>query len=91
MRDIYDRLVRKFGAATILSFVPTHDATTMTRLKTLKKLNDKKKKRKELEKDNRKQADPGDDSDDDDYMFSAKSKPKTYVDLSVFLAVYNST
>ncbi|XP_065225448.1 RRP12-like protein [Planococcus citri] len=79
MRDIYDRLVRKFGASTIISFVPTHDATTMTRLKALKKLNDRKKKRKEKEK--QKQADSKDDSDDDDYMFSAKSKPKTMEEI----------
>lgn len=72
MRDIYDRLVRKFGASTIISLVPTHDGATLTRLKALKKLNDRKKKRKEKLKQNAKH-----DSDDEDFMFSVKSKPKT--------------
>lgn len=74
IRDLYDRLMRKYGAATIIPMVPTHDGTTLVRLKALKKLQDRKNKKKQ---ELREQKTKKNATRDDESMFSVKHKPKT--------------
>lgn len=66
--------MRKYGAATIIPLVPTHDGVTLTRLKALRKLQNRKNKRKQ---ELREQKLKNNAIKDDDSMFSVKRKPKT--------------
>lgn len=76
IRDLYDKLARKFGVLTIISLVPTHDGETLTRLKAIKK-EQARKARKKLETKKTTQ-----DSHQDETDFTTKRKPKTLVNVS---------
>lgn len=67
IRDILDRLVRKYGCDSLTPFVPANDTVMYKRLRNLRKLNARKKKRKEAEK-----QDEG--SEDEDFIVKAKPK-----------------
>lgn len=71
-KNIYLRLVRKFGADVIIKFVPNTDVQTHVRLRSIKKESERLKRNKEKRtKDkinNEKVVD-----------FNLKTKPKTFV------------
>lgn len=69
VRDILDRLVRKYGCEAITPHVPSTDTVMYKRLRNLRKLNARKKKSKE-DKNN-------DDKSSDE--FSVHSKHKRFV------------
>ncbi|KAF5291161.1 hypothetical protein FQA39_LY14403 [Lamprigera yunnana] len=71
VRDILDRLVRKYGCDSILPYVPTSDAVMFKRLRNLRKLNARKKRQKESEKE-----EP--ESEDE---FTIKTKPKSIEEI----------
>lgn len=66
VRDILDRLVRKFGCESISPHVPSTDTVMHKRLRNLRKLNARKKKQKEASRRDQ----------DDDEEFTVKSKPR---------------
>lgn len=69
VRDVLDRLLRKYGYETIQPLVPKDDHIMQKRLKNLKRLNAKKKASK----------DENEDYDDDGLEeFALKAKPKRY-------------
>ncbi|KAL1502843.1 hypothetical protein ABEB36_007927 [Hypothenemus hampei] len=74
VRDILDRLVRKYGADVVLQFVPSHDDVMLKRVRNLKKLNERKKrlkKEREVEElENQTMKD-----------FVVKSKPKSVEEI----------
>lgn len=69
VRDILDRLVRKYGCDSIITHVPSTDTVMLKRLRNLRKLNARKKKHKENTKN--------DESNSED-EFVVHSKPKRY-------------
>lgn len=76
IRDIYDRLMRKFGADIIIPLVPTHDGTTLTRLKAIKKIQNRKNKQKLEQKEKEKKVKKN-SRINSELMFNVKQKPKT--------------
>ncbi|KAL3267861.1 hypothetical protein HHI36_007002 [Cryptolaemus montrouzieri] len=72
IRDILDRMVRKYGAETISPHIPPDDTVMYKRLRNLRKLNSRKKKRKETSKD---------EESDDDEQFIVNSKPKSVEEI----------
>lgn len=68
VRDVLDRLVRKYGCESITPFVPASDTVMHKRLKNLRKLNARKKKLK----DEKKQK----EEDDSEEEFMVHTKPK---------------
>lgn len=66
IRDILDRLVRKYGCESLTPFVPNDDTVMYKRLRNLRKLNARKKRRKESEQDEY----------SDEEEFTVKAKPK---------------
>lgn len=72
-KNIYQRLVRKFGTQVIIQFVPNTDVQTHVRLRAINKESERLKRNKEKR--------IRDKSNDDkvDVDFSLKTKPKTYV------------
>ncbi|XP_057657541.1 RRP12-like protein [Diorhabda carinulata] len=72
IRDILDRLVRKFGADSLTRFVPPTNTVMYKRLRNLRKLNARKKRRKETERD---------EEDSEDEEFTVKAKPKSVEDI----------
>ncbi|XP_076254422.1 RRP12-like protein [Rhynchophorus ferrugineus] len=73
VRDILDRLIRKYGAENITPFVPGDDQVMQKRIKNLRKLNDRKKKAK-MERKEMKDEEMEED-------FTVKSKPKTVEEI----------
>lgn len=73
VRDILDRLIRKYGSENILPYVPSDDQVMHKRIRNLRKLNERKKKLKNERKNM--------DSDEDIGDFGAKSKPKTVEEI----------
>lgn len=71
-KNIYQRLVRKFGTDVILKLVPNTDIQTRVRLRALNKEAERLKRNKE-----KRAKDKSNDNIDID--FSLKTKPKTYV------------
>lgn len=69
VRDILDRLVRKYGAESITPHVPATDTIMHKRLKNLRKLNARKKKQKELQKEQEEDA-----GSEEDFIVHAKPK-----------------
>lgn len=67
IRDILDRLIRKYGCESLTPFVPHNDTVMYKRLRNLRKLNARKKRRKLSEKE---------DELSDDEDFTVKAKPK---------------
>ncbi len=71
---LFDILVRKYDASTLISFVPTHDGVTIARLKALRKVQNRKMKKKlELAKTKKKAK----SSEPETAAFEAKRRPKT--------------
>lgn len=71
VRDILDRLVRKYGYETITPHIPASDTIMYKRLKNLRKLNARKKKMKERRKEEQEEDDTYDE-------FLVNSKHKRY-------------
>lgn len=69
IRDILDRLLRKFGYETVHDLIPSDDAIMLKRLNNLRKTNERKKRLKNSETE-------GEENSDDDLQFSVKNKPK---------------
>lgn len=67
IRDILNKLVRKYGSETITPHIPASNTVMYKRLRNIRKLNARKKRQKEGEKD---------DEDSDDEQFLVKAKPK---------------
>ncbi|XP_066153745.1 RRP12-like protein [Euwallacea fornicatus] len=74
VRDILDRLVRKYGADCVIQFVSKSDEVMLKRLKNLRKLNERKKRGK---KDQKEEEDDGDTMAE----FVLKSKPKSMEEI----------
>ncbi|KAG5889831.1 hypothetical protein JTB14_023156 [Gonioctena quinquepunctata] len=72
IRDILDRLVRKYGCESLTPFVPHNDTVMYKRLRNLRKLNARKKRRKESDKE---------DVSSDEEEFTVKAKPKSVEDI----------
>lgn len=70
IRDVLDRLIRKYGFESLTPFIPHNDTVMYKRLRNLRKMNARKKRRKLAEKEGR-----NDDSSDDE-DFTLKAKPK---------------
>lgn len=68
LRDILDKLVRKYGCDAITPHVPATDVIMYKRLRNLRKLNVRKKKLKEMQKEDDK------DSAYDDFIMHSKNK-----------------
>lgn len=77
VRDILDRLVRKFGADIVTQFVPKTDEVMLKRIKNLRKLNDRKKRSKNEKKNSAEEVDDSATMED----FIVKSKPKTMEEI----------
>ncbi|KAK4876177.1 hypothetical protein RN001_012599 [Aquatica leii] len=71
VRDILDRLVRKYGCDAIIPHVPTTDTVMFKRLRNLRKLNARKKRQKESKN--------GESESEDE--FAVKSKPKSIEEI----------
>ncbi|CAG9770255.1 unnamed protein product [Ceutorhynchus assimilis] len=76
VRDILDRLVRKYGAESITPFVPQNDQIMCKRIKNLRKLNDRKQK---MKKDRKEKI--NEDEEDNIEDFIVKSKPKSVEEI----------
>lgn len=74
VRDILDRLVRKYGADSITPHISPSDTVMLKRLKNLRKLNARKKKQKELQKE----QDEEEGSEED---FIVHAKPKSVEEI----------
>lgn len=75
VRDILDRLLRKYGSECLTPYIPTTDTVMYKRLRNLKKLNARKKR----QKDERKQQDDSDDDNQEEFI--VQSKPKTIEEI----------
>lgn len=80
-KNIYQRLVRKFGTHEIIKFVPNSDVQTHVRLRAINKESERLKRKK----DNRTKDKTNDDKEDVD--FSLKTKPKTFV-YNLFIKIH---
>lgn len=69
VRDILDRLVRKYGADSITPHIPASDTVMYKRLRNLRKLNARKKKQKEQKKEQDEE-----EASDEDFIVHAKSR-----------------
>jgi hypothetical protein len=78
-KNIYQRLVRKFGTDVIIRFVPNTDIQTHVRLRAIKKESERLKRNKEKRTKDK-------INDEKVVDFNLKTKPKTYV----FFFFYNS-
>lgn len=67
IRDILDRLVRKYGCESLTPFIPHNDTVMYKRLRNLRKSNARKKRRKLAEEDEEL-------SDEEDFTVKAKLK-----------------
>jgi len=72
VRDILDRLVRKYGCDSITPHIPTTDTVMYKRLRNLRKLHARKKKQKDSA------ADQESESEEE---FSVNAKPKSIEDI----------
>lgn len=70
-KNIYQRLVRKFGTQIIIKFVPNTDVQTHVRLRAMNKESERLKRKK--------QNKANDNINDKVVDFNIKTKPKTYV------------
>lgn len=68
VRDILDRLVRKYGCESITPFVPESDTVMHKRLRNLRKLNVRKKKQKEERRQKQ------DEDSEEEFIVHSKSK-----------------
>lgn len=68
VRDILDRLMRKYGCESLTPHIPSSDVVMYKRLRNLRKLNARKKRKKENDEESEK---------DEDEEFIVNSKPKS--------------
>ncbi|KAK2577073.1 hypothetical protein KPH14_005885 [Odynerus spinipes] len=73
VRDMFTKLIRKYGVGTISGMVPASDVILHKRLKNIYKVEEMKKKNRELKK---MKSEKDEESD-----FSAKRRPKSMEDL----------
>jgi len=73
VRDIFTKLIRKYGIGSISSMVST-DATLQKRLKNINKIEDAKRKKRELERMKKSE-------NENDEEFNAKRKPKSIEEI----------
>lgn len=71
-RNLFDRLVRKFGFDTIVAVVPASDVITLKRLRNLRKVQAKKKNMQAKENQDEDESDP-------EKSFVVKAQPKRFV------------
>ncbi|XP_069705584.1 RRP12-like protein [Periplaneta americana] len=71
-RNLFDRLIRKFGYDAIVSMVPKSDVITHKRLRNLHKIQVRKKKSVQDEEDN---------DSDQEKSFTVKSRPKSIEEI----------
>ena len=69
VRDILDKLVKRFGCEALTPHIPPDDAIMYKRLKNIRKLMERKKRQKESVKE--------DEAEEED-EFLVKVKPKRY-------------
>lgn len=74
VRDIFTKLIRKYGIGTISGIVPASDVILHKRLKNIHKVEEMKKKSRELRKMKQNEK-------DEESEFSAKRRPKSMEDL----------
>ncbi|KAJ8983810.1 hypothetical protein NQ317_008936 [Molorchus minor] len=72
IRDVLDRLVRKYGCESLTPFIPTTDTVMYKRLRNLRKLNARKKRMKDAEKE---------EQEGDSEEFTIKAKPKSMEEI----------
>jgi ribosomal RNA-processing protein 12 len=72
-RNLFDRLVRKFGFDTIVAIVPASDVITHKRLRNLRKIQTKKKKNMQAKED------IDENESDLEKSFAVKAHPKRFV------------
>lgn len=70
-KNIYQRLVRKFGTQLLIKLVPNTDVQTHARLRAINKESERLKRKKE------KRANDKTNNDKIDFDFNIKTKPKT--------------
>jgi ribosomal RNA-processing protein 12 len=66
IRDILNKLVRKFGCECIAPHIPADNVVMNKRLRNIRKLNARKKRQKEGKED--------EDSEEEEFLVKAKSK-----------------
>jgi ribosomal RNA-processing protein 12 len=71
-RNLFDRLVRKFGFDTIVANVPASDVITHKRLRNLRKIQAKKRNMQAKENQDENESDP-------EKSFAVKAQPKRFV------------
>lgn len=71
-RNLFDRLIRKFGFDTIVAIVPASDMITQKRLRNLRKIQSRKKNMQAKE-------DTDENESDLETSFTVKSRPKRFV------------
>ncbi|EFN82732.1 RRP12-like protein [Harpegnathos saltator] len=74
MRDIFTKLMRKYGFGTISSMVPATDVILHKRLKNMNKIEEAKRKNREMKRT--KQLE-----NDNDTEFNAKRRPKSFDEI----------
>lgn len=74
VRDIFTKLIRKYGFGLISSVVPTSDVILRKRLKNINKTEDAKRKKRELERARKSER-------DSDEEFDIKRRPKTIEEI----------
>lgn len=79
-KNVYQRLVRKFGTDVIIKFVPNTDVQTHVRLRAINKESERLKRNKEKK--------TKDKTSDDNVDFKLKTKPKTYVYNFFFFIIH---
>lgn len=72
VRDIFTKLIRKYGIGPISSMVPVSDAILHKRLKNINKIEDAKRKKRELERTKKLE---------NDMEFNAKRRPKSIEEI----------
>lgn len=73
VRDIFTKLIRKYGIGPISSMVPASDVILHKRLKNINKIEDAKRKKRELERAKK--------LENDDMEFNAKRRPKSIEEI----------
>lgn len=71
IKDIFTRLLRKYGDSVVFQLVPSHDEVLIKQVKNLIRIRRQKEKNK-----NRRKTSESENEDDED-EFNVKSKPKT--------------
>nr|XP_018898188.1 PREDICTED: RRP12-like protein [Bemisia tabaci] len=81
IRDIYDRLSRKFSISTVIELVPKDDLDTLARLKMLRKKSERKKRLKQKAMEKRQSEGEEIEEEDIEAGHFLKSKPKSIEEI----------